>query len=160
MTAFLMPMYLWNSQGHFKLYERGQLNSCCISHAVWQTLLILEQGKMEKTGCKIICGTPTTLAVKGLMMMMNMNLSQKCYIAGHKCRYKGICFTCFPHWAVLQMLFVCWPGPATLSCKTRSGLVVTAVLPARPHPCHSQWGFSFFLSLFSFVSDRCRACLW
>ena len=29
-----------------------------------------EQGRMEKTGCKIICGTPTTLAVKGLMMMM------------------------------------------------------------------------------------------
>ena len=29
-----------------------------------------EQVKMEKTGCKIICGAPTTLAVKGLMMMM------------------------------------------------------------------------------------------
>ena len=29
-----------------------------------------EQGKMEKTGCKIICVVPTTLAVKGLMMMM------------------------------------------------------------------------------------------
>ena len=29
-----------------------------------------EQGKMEKTGCKIICGAPTTLAVKGLMMIM------------------------------------------------------------------------------------------
>ena len=29
-----------------------------------------EQGKMKKTGCKIICGAPTTLAVKGLMMMM------------------------------------------------------------------------------------------
>ena len=29
-----------------------------------------EQGKMEKTGCKIICGAPVTLAVKGLMMMM------------------------------------------------------------------------------------------
>ena len=29
-----------------------------------------EPGKMEKTGCKIICGAPTTLAVKGLMMMM------------------------------------------------------------------------------------------
>ena len=28
-----------------------------------------EQGKMEKTGCKIIFGAPTTLAVKGLMMM-------------------------------------------------------------------------------------------
>ena len=31
-----------------------------------------EQGKMEKTDCKIICGAPTTLAVKGLMMMMMM----------------------------------------------------------------------------------------
>ena len=31
-----------------------------------------EPGKMEKTGCKIICGSPTTLAVKGLMMMMMM----------------------------------------------------------------------------------------
>ena len=30
-----------------------------------------EQGKMEKTGCKIICGAPTTLAVKGLLMLMN-----------------------------------------------------------------------------------------
>ena len=29
-----------------------------------------EPGKMEKTGCKIICGAPTTLAVKELMMMM------------------------------------------------------------------------------------------
>ena len=28
-----------------------------------------EQGKMEKTGSKIICGAPTTLAVKGLMMI-------------------------------------------------------------------------------------------
>ena len=26
--------------------------------------------KMEKTGCKIICGAPTTLTAKGLMMMM------------------------------------------------------------------------------------------
>ena len=31
-----------------------------------------EQGKMEKTGCKIICGAPTTLAVNGLMIMMIM----------------------------------------------------------------------------------------
>ena len=28
--------------------------------------------KMEKTGCKVICGAPTTLAVTGLMMMMMM----------------------------------------------------------------------------------------
>ena len=31
-----------------------------------------EQGKMEKTACKIICGAPTTLAAKELMMMMMM----------------------------------------------------------------------------------------
>ncbi|WP_419642207.1 hypothetical protein, partial [Thiolapillus sp.] len=36
-----------------------------------------EQGKMEKTGCKIICGAPTTLAVKGLMMMMMMMMILK-----------------------------------------------------------------------------------
>ena len=35
-----------------------------------------EQGKMEKTGCKIICGALTTLAVKGLMMMMMMMISK------------------------------------------------------------------------------------
>ena len=29
-----------------------------------------EQGQTEKTGCKLICGAQTTLAVKGLMMMM------------------------------------------------------------------------------------------
>ena len=29
--------------------------------------------KMEKTGCKIICGAPTTLAVKKLMMIMMMS---------------------------------------------------------------------------------------
>ena len=28
----------------------------------------VENGKMEKTGCKIICGAPTTIAVKGQMM--------------------------------------------------------------------------------------------
>ena len=30
----------------------------------------VENGKMEKTGCKIICSAPATLAVKGLIMMM------------------------------------------------------------------------------------------
>ena len=33
-----------------------------------------EQGKMEKTGCKIICGAPTTLAVKGLMLLLMLSL--------------------------------------------------------------------------------------
>ena len=36
-----------------------------------------EQGKMEKTGCKIICGALTTLTVKGLMMMMMMMDTQQ-----------------------------------------------------------------------------------
>ena len=31
-----------------------------------------KQGKMWRIGCKIICGAPTTLVVKGLMMMMMM----------------------------------------------------------------------------------------
>ena len=37
-----------------------------------------EQGKMEKTGCKIICGAPTTFTVKWktMMMMMMKNQSQ------------------------------------------------------------------------------------
>ena len=35
-----------------------------------------EQVKMDETGCKIICGAPTTLAVKGLMVMMMMNFTQ------------------------------------------------------------------------------------
>ena len=34
-----------------------------------------EQGKMEKTGCEIICGAQTTLAVEGLIMMMMWAIS-------------------------------------------------------------------------------------
>ena len=30
---------------------------------------------MEKTGCKIICGAPTTLAVEGLMMIKKMMIN-------------------------------------------------------------------------------------
>ena len=33
-----------------------------------------EQGKMEKTGCKIICGAPTTPAVKGLTILLSFFL--------------------------------------------------------------------------------------
>ena len=29
-----------------------------------------ELGKMEETGCKIICGVPTILTIKGLMVIM------------------------------------------------------------------------------------------
>ena len=31
-----------------------------------------EQGKMKKTGYRIMCGAPTTLAVKGFIVMMMM----------------------------------------------------------------------------------------
>ena len=40
-----------------------------------------EQVKMEKTGCEIICGAPTTLAVKGLIMMMMMTNNGMAVIA-------------------------------------------------------------------------------
>ena len=47
---------------------------------VWQVLKGSgEQGKLEKTGCKIICGAQTTLAVKGLMMMMMMTQPMRHY---------------------------------------------------------------------------------
>ena len=39
-----------------------------------------EQGKMEKTGRKIICGAPTTHVVKGLMMMMMKSKSPKVHL--------------------------------------------------------------------------------
>ena len=56
-----------------------------------------EQGKMEKTGCEIICGAPTTLAVKGLMIMMMYSITQDtqdtthliqrpCYQRGSTCQ--------------------------------------------------------------------------
>ena len=35
-----------------------------------------EQGKMENTGCEIICGAPTTLEVKGQTMTMMMMMIQ------------------------------------------------------------------------------------
>ena len=37
---------------------------------VWMWVTKRDQRKMEEAGCEIICGAPTTLAVKGLMMMM------------------------------------------------------------------------------------------
>ena len=50
-----------------------------------------EQGKMEKTGCKIICGAPTTLTVKGLMMMMMMICLMHTSFSGRKasCRFQS-----------------------------------------------------------------------
>ena len=47
-------------QGSYLLITRSSASP----RGQWRT------GKMEKTGCKIICGAQTTLAIKGLMMMM------------------------------------------------------------------------------------------
>ena len=46
----------------------GQAWSSASPRGQWRT------GKMEKTGYKIICGAPTTLAVKELMVMMMMKV--------------------------------------------------------------------------------------
>ena len=54
-----------------------------------------EQGKMEETGCKIICGAPVTLAVKGLMMMMMMingSNDLNVYLLRHGAVYLSVCF--------------------------------------------------------------------
>ena len=54
--------------------EMGRQHQGMDRPGVWQVPEgSVEQGKMEKTGCKIICGSPTILAVKGLMMMMMMS---------------------------------------------------------------------------------------
>ena len=42
-----------------------------------------EQGKMEETGSKIICGAPTTLTLKRLMMMMLMDLGTNDFLVGN-----------------------------------------------------------------------------
>ena len=53
--------------------EVGRQHKGMDGPGVWQVLEGNgEQGKIEKTGCKIICGAPTTLAVEGLMMMVIM----------------------------------------------------------------------------------------
>ena len=54
-----------------------------------------EQGKVEKTGCKIICGAPTTLAVKGLMMMMMINHLYFCWVVIQK----TMCSACVSYWS-------------------------------------------------------------
>ena len=55
-----------------------------------------EQGKMEKTGCKIICGAPMTLAVKGLMMMMMMILKHGCcHHLSCLNEFRGVVLSCF-----------------------------------------------------------------
>ena len=47
---------------------------------------------MEKTGCEIICGAPTTLAVKNLMlMMMMMNAHKYLQLIGQIVHVTNLC---------------------------------------------------------------------
>ena len=57
-----------------------------------------EQGKMEKTGFKIICGTPTTLVVKGLMMMMMMMMVES--VVSHPLSETALIVFVFHVWQV------------------------------------------------------------
>ena len=51
--------------------------------------------KWKKTGCRIICGAPTTLAVKGLMMMMMIfHDLQPYYILADIVTCRNICMPC------------------------------------------------------------------
>ena len=70
----------------------------------------VEQGKMVKTGCKIIFGAPTTLAAEGLMMMMMMYTTVSC---------GAVCFFLF--------FLICWPS--TMQKATTS--VVSLLSKAR-----------------------------
>ena len=70
-----------------------------------------EQGKMEKIGCKIICGAPMTLAVKGLMMIIT---------------YHPVLITWFHRGNV-------WPKP-TAPQPCSSCQVVMRVREAESHP--------------------------
>ena len=56
-------------RGGKKTSGNGQAWSSTSPRGQWRTGKNGE--KMEKTGCKIICGASTTLAVKGLMMMIS-----------------------------------------------------------------------------------------
>ena len=49
-----------------------------------------KQGKMKKTGWKIICAAPTTLAVKGLMIMMMTVLAEQLVLTGQLARFVGV----------------------------------------------------------------------
>ena len=89
-TAVVWPCYLFirSGQNHLARHsergkktrqteeEVGRQHQGIDRPRVWQVPEGTgEQGKMEETGCKIICGAPTTLTVKELMMMTMMMMS-------------------------------------------------------------------------------------
>ena len=63
------------------------------------------KGKMEKTGCEIICGAPTTLTVKELMMMMMTALLS--FVASSGCHFNN--YPMLPRIMICRTLCRCMP---------------------------------------------------
>ena len=66
-----------------RLHNRQEKLTICFNH--YQTTIKVpqgsgEQGKMDETGCKIICGAPTTLAFKGQMIMIKLPFDMSSFI--------------------------------------------------------------------------------
>ena len=89
--------FIWSGQNHLARYsERGKKTrqrdeEVGRQHQGMDRLGVRqvpegsgEQEKMEKTGCKIICSAPKTLAVKRLMMMMIMMMMMRLMCQVHK----------------------------------------------------------------------------
>ena len=79
-----------------------------------------EQERMEKTGCKIICDAPSTLAVKGLMMIMmigdavvvSVERERERLARVHECTSMCLCVPACVRLCVCVCIFVCvWCTP-------------------------------------------------
>ena len=82
-------------------------------------------GKMEKTGCKIICGAAMTLAFKGLMMMMMMMMMN------HWCHY--YCCSC-----VITLTHYCCSHVIT-ETNHCSGVISDVTIVVHMSPLMSLW---------------------
>ena len=96
-----------------------------------------EQGKMDETGCKIICGTPTTLAVKRLMMMRRRRsvVYPTCLSGRELCtsnREFELCRCCVPNLSKWAVLSGSWREPSSLLTNTcHQNTLGQASLPRR-----------------------------
>ena len=69
----------------------------------WSSASQWRTGKMEKPGCKIICGAPTTLVVQGLMMMMMMIYLQQFGLCSQEINLI-FCFLTMKHTPILGLM--------------------------------------------------------
>ena len=94
-----------------------------------------ELGKMEKTGCKIICGAPTTLAVKALMMMMMCEILREAgqhWSDQHCCPSLWNQFKVIPE--VMGMIV-----PLSSKCHTAANAVGTKAHRSEAHQTKARW---------------------